>query len=90
MPNREQISGIALLRELGPIIAVPFVAAALLILFVAVRNNPFGPQIVLLLAYTGFVFLFVFCDTGRWKGYSLSEKPVRQKLPLLLCIHVGF
>lgn len=85
----EQISGVAVLKELGPVIAIPFVVAALLLLFVALRKNAFGIQIVSLFGYTGFVFLFVFCDTRRWRGYSLSEKAVRKKLPQLLRIHAG-
>jgi hypothetical protein len=86
----EQVSRVAVLKELGPVIAVPVVAVALLILFVALVKNSFGIQTFSLLAYTGFVLLLVFCDTGRWKGYSVGEKAVRQKLPLLLCIHAGF
>jgi hypothetical protein len=88
--DHERVPGVAVLKGLGPIIAIPFVGAALVILSVALRKNPFGIQIVSLLAYTGFVFLLVFCDTGRWKGYSLSERAVRQKLPLLVYIHAGF
>jgi hypothetical protein len=88
MPNRE-VSGVGLLKELGPIIAIPFVVGALLILLVGLRNYPFGIQIVVLFAYTGLVLLFVFCDTRSWKGYSLSEKPVRARLPLLLWIHAA-
>jgi len=45
----------------------------------------------------GCVFFFVFCDAGGGlaikakgtKGFSLGEKAVRQKLPLLVCIHAG-
>jgi hypothetical protein len=86
----EAVSGVAVLKELGPIIAIPFVAVALLILIVALGKNPYRFQIVTLLGYTYFVFLLVFCDTRGWKGYSLGEEAVRQKLPLLLCIHAGF
>ena len=82
-------SGLAFLKEWGAI-AFPIVLLAIMILFVPLRSSPFGFQIALVLAYTSFVFLLVFCDTRGSKGYSLSEKAVRQKLPLLLCIHAGF
>jgi hypothetical protein len=61
------------------------------------RGSPFQIQIASIVAYTGVVFFFVFCDAGPGraietkgtKGFSLGEKAVRQKLPLLVCIHAG-
>jgi hypothetical protein len=70
---------------------------ATMLVFIALRNNPFEVQIASVILYTGFVFFFVFCDAGPGraikakgtKGFSLAEKAVRQKLPLLACIHAG-
>lgn len=86
----ERVTAVALLKSLGPIIAIPIVAVALLILLITLEGNPFQIQIVTLLAQTGFVLLLVFCDTRSWVGYRLGDKAVRQKLPLLLCLHAGF
>jgi hypothetical protein len=85
----DRVPGVALLKELGPIIAIPLVGVTLS-LFAALSKNPFQIQIATLLGHTGFVLLFVFCDTRNWKGYSLANKAVRQKLPPLVCIHTGF
>ncbi len=76
---------------------MPVMFLATMLVFIALKDNPFEIQIASILVYTGFVFFFVFCDAGPGraikakgtKGFSLSEKAVRQKLPLLMCIHVG-
>jgi NADH:ubiquinone oxidoreductase subunit 6 (subunit J) len=65
---------------------IGFVLLALL--FILLMHEPYGIQTVTLVGYTGLVFLFVFCDTGKRKGYSLFQKAVQQKLPRLLAIHV--
>lgn len=90
------VSGVAVLKELAPIIAIPFVGVGTaLLLGLTLRDNPWGIQIVSPIPHTYAVFLFVFCDTGSrggrdLKGYSLRQKAVRQKLPLLFYIHAGF
>jgi hypothetical protein len=87
----ESVSGVAVLKELAPIIAIPFVWVGVAILIgVYGKYYSFVTQIAVLLGYTYFVFLLVFCDTRHWKGFSLRNKTVQQKLPLLLCIHAGF
>jgi len=76
-------------------VVIPVTVLATLIVFVALRDNPFAIQIASIIGYTGSVFFFVFCDAGPGraigakgtKGFSLGEKAVRQKLPLLVCIH---
>jgi hypothetical protein len=94
--DHEKVSAIAVLKELGPIIAIPFVGVGTALLFgVALRDNRWAIQIVTPIPHTYAVFLFVFCDTGSrggrdLKGYSLREKAVRQRLPLLFYIHAGF
>jgi hypothetical protein len=86
----KQRSGFVVFKEWGLFIVLPTVFLATMLVTVALRDNPLGVQIASVIGYSGFVFLFVFCDTKGWKGYSLGEQVVRQKLPLLLCIHAGF
>jgi hypothetical protein len=90
-------SGLVLVKEWGVFtIFIPMVLA-IMVVFVALRDNPFEVQIASVIGYTGGVFFFVFCDVGPGhaikgkgsKGFSLGEKAVRQKLPLLVCIHAG-
>jgi hypothetical protein len=95
--ERTRVSGFVLFKEWGVFIVIPVTVLATLIVFVALRDNPFAIQIASIIGYTGSVFFFVFCDAGSGraiggkgtKGFSLGEKAVRQKLPLLVCIHVG-
>ncbi|SRR6266581_4462644 len=95
--ERTRVSGFVLFKELGVFIVLPLVFLAITLVFVALRDNPFEVQIASVIGYTGCVFFFVFCDAGPGKvitakgtkGFSLGEKAVRQKLPLLMCIHAG-
>jgi NADH:ubiquinone oxidoreductase subunit 6 (subunit J) len=80
-----------LIRQFGVfpgLFPIGFVVLALL--FILLMEEPYGIQTVTLVGYTGFVFLLVFCDTGKCKGYSLFQKAVQRKLPRLLAIHVVF
>ena len=94
-PGSTRVSGFVLFKELGVFVVIPVTVLATLIVFVALRDNPFAIQIASIIGYTGSVFFFVFCDAGPGraigakgtKGFSLGEKAVRQKLPLLVCIH---
>ncbi|HLZ12377.1 MAG TPA: hypothetical protein VKP58_07310 [Candidatus Acidoferrum sp.] len=95
--ERSRVSGFVLFKELGVFIVIPIMSLATMLVFVALRDNKFEIQIASMIMYTGFVFSFVFCDAGSGqvikakgtKGFSLGEKAVRQKLPLLVSIHVG-
>ena len=95
--ERTRVSGFVLFKELGVFIVIPVMFLATMSVFVALRDNPFEIQIASMVVYTGFVIFFVFCDAGSGraikakgtKGFSLGEKMVRQKLPLLVCIHAG-
>ena len=90
-------SGFVRFKEWGAFIVIPIVFMTIMFVFVALRDNPFEIQIASTIGYTGCVFFFVFCDAGPGrainakgtKGFSLGEKAVRQKLPLLACIHAG-
>jgi small-conductance mechanosensitive channel len=96
--DRTRVSGFVLFKELGVFIVIPVTVLATMLVFVTLRDNPFEIQIATVIMYTGLVFFFVFCDAGAGraikakgtKGFSLGEKAVRQKLPLIVCIHAGF
>jgi len=94
--DSEKVSGLEVLKELTPIVAIPFVAmGAALLAGYTLRDNPWRIQIASPIVHTYAVFLFVFCDTGSrggkgLKGYSLREKAVRERLPLLFYIHTAF
>jgi hypothetical protein len=90
--ERTRVSGFDLFRAWGIFIVMPVLFVATMFVFIALRDNPFEVQIAWIIWYTGWVFLLVFCDVGSrsgktTKGFSLGEKAVKQKLPLLLCIH---
>jgi hypothetical protein len=95
--EHKQRSGFVVFKENG-IFLLLILWLATLFIWIALKDNPFGIQIAAMTYYTGGVFLFVFCDAGPgWalkakgtKGFSLGEKAVREKLPLLLRIHIGF
>jgi hypothetical protein len=90
-------SGFVLFKELGAFVVIPVMVLATLFVIVALGDNPFQAQIASMVVYTGLVFFPVFCDAGPGravkgkgrKGFSLGEKAVRQKLPLLVCIQAG-
>jgi hypothetical protein len=97
--ERTRGSDFVLLKEWGVFIILILIVLATMFVFVVLRDNPFEVQIASVIGYTGVVFFFVFCDAGPGrvitrkakgtKGFSLGEKAVRQKLPLLACIHAG-
>ncbi len=97
--ERTRVSGFVLFKEWGVFIVIPITWLATMLVFIALRDNPFEVQIASVIGYTGCVFFFVFCDAGPGrtfakkakgtKGFSLGEKAVRQKLPLLVCIHLA-
>lgn len=95
--ERTQVSGFVLFKELGVFIVIPVMFLATMLVVIALRDHPFEIQIASMVVYTGLVFFFVFCDAGPgWaikakgtKGFSRGETAVRQKLPLLVCIHAG-
>jgi hypothetical protein len=95
--ERTRVSGFVLFKEWGVFILLPMMFGATMLAIIALRGSTFQIQIASIVAYTGVVFFFVFCDAGPGraikakgtKGFSLGEKAVRQKLPLLVCIHAG-
>lgn len=99
IPSVREFRASYFFKEWGVFIVLPVMVLATMLVPVALRDNPFDIQIASIIAYTGFVLFFVFCDAGpgrAWtrktkgtQGFSLGERAVRQKLPLLACIHAG-
>ena len=94
--DSEKVSGLGVLKELAPIVAIPFLAMGTALLAgYTLRDNPWRIQIASPIPHTYAVFLFVFCDTGNrngkdLKGYSLRDATVRENVPSIFYIHVGF
>jgi len=62
-----------------------------LCLFIFLGGRPFGIQIATAITYTYFAFWYVFFPTrGLLEKYSLRNKMVQQRIPLLLAIHCAF
>jgi hypothetical protein len=88
--KRKRRSGFIVFKEWGLFIVLPILFLAPMLAIIAIGHNSFGIQIASAIGYSLSAFLFLFCDMKWRKGYNLGEKAVRQKLPLLLCIHAGF
>jgi hypothetical protein len=93
--HRTRLFGFVLFKELGVFIVIPVTVFSTILVFIGLRTIPFSAQIAAMVGYTGGVFFFVFCDAGSrggkgTKGFSLGEPAVRQRLPLLACVHLGF
>ena len=93
-PEPRRLSGFELFKQLGVFIVLPPTILATAFVLAAMNGKPFQIQIASVIMVTGFVFFFVFCDAGSragkgTKGFSLGEKAVRQKLPVLACCHAG-
>ena len=85
----ERNSRDSLIQEFG-FFGIPVGVVLALILYASLANWPFGIQLATLVAYTSYVFTFVFCNVRSSKGYDLRQGGVRQKIPHLLIIHVVF
>jgi hypothetical protein len=91
--KRTRVSGFVLFKAWGVFIVIPVIFLVTMYVFIALRDHPYEIQIASIIGYTGWVFLLVFCDVGSrsgkgTEGFSLGEKAVRQKLPVLVCIHI--
>src|ERR1700735_2142615 len=62
--GRAQDSGFVLFKEWGVFIVIPAMFLATMLVFIALRDDQFEIQIASIVAYTGVVFFFVFCDAG--------------------------
>jgi len=83
-------SKVSLVKEFGVFPGLPIASVLVLLLYVPLVHKPFATQTITVLEYTVLVFVLVFCDTRGFKGYSLGQKAVRQKMPRLLAIHAVF
>ena len=62
-----------------------------LCLFIVLGERPFGIQIASAITYSYFAFWYVFFPTrGLEEKYSLRNRAVQQRIPLLLAIHCAF
>jgi hypothetical protein len=60
-------------------------------IFVVLADRAFGIQIASAIIYTYFAFWYVFFPTrGLLEKYSLRDKRVQRRIPLLLAIHSAF
>lgn len=60
-------------------------------IFIILGERPFGIQIATAIIYTYFAFWYIFFPTrGLLEQYSLRNKAVRQRIPLLFLIHCAF
>jgi hypothetical protein len=60
-------------------------------IFIALGKRAFGIQIASASTYTYFAFWYVFFPTrGLLEQYSLHDKAVQRRIPLLLAIHCAF
>jgi hypothetical protein len=59
--------------------------------FIVLGGRPFGMQVATAITYTYFAFWYVFFPTrGLLEQYSLHDKSVQRRIPLLLAIHSAF
>jgi hypothetical protein len=79
----------SLIQNFG-FLGIPLVCILALALYFVLADKPFGIQVATLVAYTGYVFFFVFSNLRASKGYDLRQRAVRQKIPHLLVIHAVF
>jgi hypothetical protein len=60
-------------------------------IFIVLADRAFGIQIASAIMYTYFAFWYVFFPTrGLLEKYSLHDKRVQRRIPLLLAIHSAF
>lgn len=91
--ERDAIAGdppVLLAYKIGLWVGIVLAAIAAVVLFIALRDKPFGIQIATLIAYSGTAFFFVFCRSKGLRGYSLRNKAVQREIPRLLAIHTAF
>jgi hypothetical protein len=81
---------ISVAKQVGTFAGLLVGFVLVLVLYIVLADEPFGIQVATIVAYTGFVFFSVFCDSRWLKGYSLRQKAVRKEIPLLLAIHAVF
>lgn len=89
--DRERAPQVSRAMTLGILAAYLVGAFGGLCIFIVFEERPFGVQIASVIMYTYFAFWFVFFPTrGLLEQYSLHDKTVQRRIPLLLAIHSAF
>lgn len=91
LDKREAVPQVSLAMTLGIFAAYAVGTLATLCMFIILGERPFGIQIATAITYTYFAFWYVFFPTrGLLQQYSLRNKAVQRRIPLLLAIHCAF
>jgi hypothetical protein len=91
LDDREKAPRVSPAMTLGILAAYLVGAFGGLCLFIVLGERPFATQIATAIMYTYFAFWYVFFPTrGLLEQYSLRNKNVQGRIPLLLAIHCAF
>jgi hypothetical protein len=91
LDDREKAPQVSRAMTLGILAAYMVGAFGGLCIFIVFGERPFGIQIATAITYTYFAFWYVFFPTrGLLEKYSLRNKTVQRRVPLLLAIHCAF
>jgi len=89
--REEEVPHVSLAMTLGILAAYAVGMLAAFCMFIILEEKPFGIQIATAITYTYFAFWYVFFPTrGLLQQYSLRNKKVQRRIPLLLAIHCAF
>ena len=87
----EKVPQVSVAMSLGILAAYLGGAFGGFFLFIVLGERPFGTQVATAITYTYFAFWYVFFPTrGLLEKYSLRNKTVQRRVPLLLAIHCAF
>jgi hypothetical protein len=91
LDDRERGPQVSRAMTLGILAAYMVGAFGGLCIFIVFGERPFGMQVATTIIYTYFAFWYVFFPTrGLLEQYSLHDKTVQRRIPLLLAIHCAF
>jgi hypothetical protein len=91
LDDRERAPQVSRAMTLGVLAAYMLGAFGGLCIFIVFGERPFGVQIASAIMYTYFAFWYIFFPTrGLLEQYSLHDKTVQRRIPLLLVIHCAF
>jgi len=91
LDDRGEAPQVSLAMTLGILAAYAVGVFGTLYIFIILGERPFGIQIATAITYTYFAFWYVFFPTrGLLEKYSLRNKMVQRRIPLLLAMHCAF
>jgi hypothetical protein len=91
LDDRERAPQVSPAMTLGILAAYLVGAFGGICIFIVLAHRAFGIQIASAIMYTYFAFWYVFFPTrGLLEKYSLRDKRVQRRIPLLLAIHSAF